>query len=328
MSSNFLSLRGCARRGRLAFWLPAAGAAACLLLPVPTAAALVSGIVLALLLREIPAGATRAGAAHALLKLSVIGLGAGMNLGAVWRAGAQGIGYTVVSISLTLAAGLWLGRRARLPSDVSLLIATGTAICGGSAIAAVAGVVKPRHQDTTVAITTVFLLNAVALLIFPGIGHALGFSQRQFGLWAALAIHDTSSVVGAAMSYGRQSLTIATTVKLARALWIVPVAIAVGRSRRRPEEVRSGGRLPLPGFILGFLTMAALFSCVPGLAGLRPHVAAAAQRLFAVTLFLIGTGFSRDALRHVGVRPLAVGVVLWLGIGSATAWAIHAGWIH
>ena len=308
-------------------WVLAAGAIACVVWAVPTAVALVAGIALALVLADEEAGLLGARMAQPLLKISVVGLGAGMNLGVVFRVGAQGVGYTVVSIGLTLAAGLWLGRRMRLQPDPALLISAGTAICGGSAIAAVAGVIKPKPHDITVALTTVFLLNAVALLVFPGIGHALGFSERQFGLWAALAIHDTSSVVGAALSYGHEALNVATTVKLTRALWIVPVAIAIGLWRgKRPD---AGPRhLPVPLFIVGFIATAALFTYFAPLASWRQPVTTAAQRLFAVTLFLVGCGFSRAALRNVGIRPLVVGVALWIGIAVATAAALSAGWIR
>jgi uncharacterized integral membrane protein (TIGR00698 family) len=310
-------------------WVLVTGAAACLWWAVSPGIALLGGMLVALVLGDARVGEVGARPAQLLLKISVVGLGAGMNLGVVWRVGAQTAGYTAVGIALTLALGRWLGRRAHLPRDVALLVTVGTAICGGSAIAAIAGVIRPKRQDVTVALTTVFLLNALALLIFPGIGHALGFSQRQFGLWAALAIHDTSSVVGAAMAYGREAVSVATTVKLTRALWIVPVAVAVGYRRRvSGEKSVDRRRLPLPIFILGFLAAAALFTYWAPLAAWRLPVTAGAQRLFAVTLFLIGSGFSRAALRAVGIRPLVIGVALWLAVGTATAGALLSGWIH
>jgi uncharacterized integral membrane protein (TIGR00698 family) len=314
---------------RLGGWLLVTGASACLWWTLSPGIALLGGILIALVLGDQRVGDYGARSAQLLLKISVVGLGAGMNLGAVWRVGAQTAGYTAISIVLTLALGRWLGRRVHLPRDVALLVAVGTAICGGSAIAAVAGVIKPKREDITVALTSVFLLNALALLIFPGIGHALGFSPRQFGLWAALAIHDTSSVVGAAMTYGREAVSVATTAKLTRALWIVPVALAIGYRRRVPGEERvSLRRLPVPLFILGFLATAALFTYWAPLASWRLSVAAGAQRLFAVTLFLIGSGFSRAALRGVGIRPLVIGVALWFAVGTATAGALMGGWIH
>jgi uncharacterized integral membrane protein (TIGR00698 family) len=318
---------------------------ACLAVRISPGVALLAGIVWAFAFPNVAYGPERSRAAQKLLKLSVVALGAGMNLLTVWKVGTQGAIYTAVSISLTLALGVWLGRRMKVASDVALLVAAGTAICGGSAIAAVAGVLKPKHQDITVALTTVFVLNAIALFIFPGLGHAFGFSQRQFGLWAALAIHDTSSVVGAAMAYGHSALAVATTVKLTRALWIVPVAILAGAGMPglgRPARAEGDGPKPqgpakaslsasigrlLPLFILGFIAMAALFTYVGALAPLKAPVTAVAQRLFAVTLLLIGSGFSRDALRAVGARPMVAGVILWIVVGTSTALAIGHGWI-
>lgn len=313
--------------GRLALLL---GGAACLLLPVSPGLALLGGIAVALMLGEQALGGASGRPAHLLLKLSVVGLGAGMNLAAVWKVGAHTAGYTLVGISVTLLLGWWLGRRLNLAPDMALLVSVGTAICGGSAIAAVAGVIKPRREDITVALTAVFVLNAVALFLFPPLGHALGFSQRQFGLWAALAIHDTSSVVGAAMAYGKTAVTVATTVKLTRALWIVPVAILLDYRRREPGAESSGRRLrlPVPLFIVGFIAAAAVFTAWAPLAPLRHPVVLGAERLFAVTLFLIGTGFSRTALRTVGVRPLALALALWIVAGVGTASALKAGLIH
>jgi uncharacterized integral membrane protein (TIGR00698 family) len=312
-------------------WAPhllAAGAIACLFPAVSPALALIGGIALALLLgNELGTGASRA--AQLLLKVSVVGLGAGMNLGVVWRVGVRGAGYTAISIAASLALGLWLSRRARLQRDVGLLISVGTAICGGSAIAAVAGVIRPRQHEVSVAFTTVFLLNAVALVAFPPLGHLWGFTPRQFGLWAALAIHDTSSVVGAALSYDPASVPVATTVKLARALWIVPVAMAAGRWRSRSEPASNRPlRLPVPLFILGFIAAAAVFTYAAPLAPWRGAVSREAQRLFAVTLFLIGSGFSRAALATTGLRPLGVGVALWFCAASGTAVAIGQHWIR
>lgn len=317
---------------RLAGGLLAIGSAGCLIWTVSPGGALLAGMAIALAWGNPFENATRQ-ASNFLLKASVVLLGAGMNLGVIWRVGAHDFGYTVISIAATLALGLWLGRRARLSGDVSLLVATGTAICGGSAIAAIAGVIKPKHHDITVAMTTVFLLNAVALLIFPAIGRTLGFSQHQFGLWAALAIHDTSSVVGAALEYGRVAVDVATTVKLTRALWIVPVALAVGLWWPREKTEKSAPRrplwrrLPVPGFILGFIALAAAFTWFGALAPLAPPVTAASHRLFGLTLFLIGAGFSRSAFRVVGVKPLVVGVALWVVVATATATALHLGWM-
>ena len=305
------------------------GSVLCLLPFVSPGIALVGGVFLALALPEAMAKARGTKYASQLLKLSVIGLGAGMNLSVVWSVGAQTASYTAIGILLTLSVGIWVGRKARLPADIALLISVGTAICGGSAIAAIAGVIKPKQQDVTVALTSVFLLNAVALFVFPSVGLALGYTPRQFGLWAALAIHDTSSVVGAAIAYGHDAVSIATTAKLTRALWIVPVALLVGFWRRGKEgKQASASQLALPYFILGFLAMAALFTYCGPLSSWRLPVTLAAQRTFAVTLFLIGSGFSRSALRTVGLRPLVFAVILWLVVGIGTACAITGGWIH
>jgi len=306
-----------------------AGAALACWPAVSGAQALVLGVVLGLLGANAWPNVTKPLATR-LLQGSVIGLGAGMNLAAIWAVGVSGIGYTVLGIGFTFSLGLWLGRRAGLPRDLSILLTSGTAICGGSAIAAVAGVLKPRPEETTVALATVFMLNAVALMIFPPLGHALGLGQHQFGLWAALAIHDTSSVVGAAASYGEEALKVATTVKLARALWIAPLALLIGWAVRRfaHEEGRATGRVAVPWFIFGFLAVAALVTAVPQLAGSGRVVFAVARQSLVVTLFLIGANLSRGALKAVGWRPLIVGVTLWLCVSTVTVAAIVVGWIR
>ncbi|MBS1767114.1 MAG: putative sulfate exporter family transporter [Acidobacteria bacterium] len=295
------------------------------LLPFVSAGiALVAGIVLALTLGN-PFQALTKKWTHTLLALSVVGLGAGMDLRAVAKAGLQGLGYTVVSISLSIALGLFLSRRFRLQRDTGLLVTVGTAICGGSAIAAVAPVIHAEEHDTSVALATVFLLNAVALLLFPVIGHAVHFSEHQFGLWAALAIHDTSSVVGAGQAYGPQALMEATTVKLARALWIVPVALAVGFFWNRGAKAEGGEKKKAkrPWFILGFILAAALVTYVPALHRPGHWVALAAQRSLVLTLFFIGANLSREAIRKVGLRPFLMGVTLWLLVAGLSLAAIH-----
>ncbi len=293
---------------------------------VSAAMALVAGILLALALGN-PFQATTRKWTHTLLALSVVGLGAGMDLRAVAKAGLQGLGYTVVSISLSIALGLWLSRRYRLNRDAGLLVTVGTAICGGSAIAAVAPVIHAEEHDTSVALATVFLLNAVALILFPIIGHKLALSQHQFGLWAALAIHDTSSVVGAGQAYGAQALMEATTVKLARALWIVPVAIAVGFFWNRGAKEEKATDQPAkkgkkPWFILGFILAAALATYVPALHTPGHFVYAAAQRALVLTLFFIGANLTREAIRKVGLRPFLMGVTLWILVASLSLAAI------
>jgi uncharacterized integral membrane protein (TIGR00698 family) len=260
------------------------------------------------------------------LQISVIGLGAGMNLNEVGRAGVHGFFYTVIGISVTMTLGLTLGWLIRTERDTSLLVTVGTAICGGSAIAAVAPAIRAKHHDVSVALATVFFLNAVALFIFPPLGRYFGLGQAQFGVWSALAIHDTSSVVGAAMQYGARALEIATTIKLTRALWIVPVTLVIGALWNRGTSA-GAGKAKRPWFILGFLAAAAIVTWIPALKPSGHVVFLAAQRCLVVTLFLIGSGLSREALQTVGRRPLIQGFILWVAMGTGTLGAILLGWI-
>lgn len=289
------------------------------------AAALVGGAVLALTVGNPRQGFTRTWT-HRLLPLAVMGLGADMNLRAVANAGLPGLGYTALSLALVLALGWWLARLLKVERDAGLLISVGTAICGGSAIAAVAPVIRAREQAISVALATVFLLNAAALVIFPPIGHATGLGQDAFGLWSALAIHDTSSVVGAGLAYGPRALEVATTVKLARALWIVPLTLGIGwlMARREPASP-DAPPLKKPWFIAGFLATAALVTFVPVLQAPGHLVAIAARRVLVLTLFLIGAGLSREALRSVGLRPFLQGLLLWLIVGSLGLGAVKLG---
>ncbi|NTU60206.1 MAG: putative sulfate exporter family transporter, partial [Deltaproteobacteria bacterium] len=252
---------------------------------------------------------------------SVVGLGFGLGIADVLRAGAHAVAFTLVGIVLTVVAGRLLGRLYGTGETVGDLVAFGTAICGGSAVAAMAPVLGAKDEEAAVALGTVFTLNAAALVLFPPLGHLAGLDQRQFGLWAALAIHDTSSVVGAASAYGAAALAVATTVKLARAVWIVPCALGVSWWKG------AGRKVSFPWFILGFLVASALRSLLPGLEGLWRALHFGARRALVVTLFLIGTGLSRRVLQAVGVRPLAQGVTLWLLVSTATLGAILLGWI-
>jgi uncharacterized integral membrane protein (TIGR00698 family) len=288
--------------------------------------ALMLGIAVALTIGN-PYPFTTARIITPLLQVSVIGLGAGMNLVEVGHAGVHGFFYTVIGISLTMSLGLMLGHLIGTERDTSLLVTVGTAICGGSAIAAVAPVIRARSYEVSVALATVFFLNAVALLIFPWIGHHLDLSQMQFGIWSALAIHDTSSVVGAALQYGARALEIATTIKLTRALWIVPVTLAIGMLWNRGKEHAAAGKAKRPWFILGFVVAAALVTWLPTLKPSGHLVFICAQRSLVVTLFFIGSGLSRDALRIVGRRPLIQGFVLWILMGAGTLGAILVRWI-
>lgn len=294
----------------------------------PAWAGLISGVGVALTLGNPHVPRTRK-LTPKLLAWSVVGLGAGMNLKMVAVVGMQGFVYTLAGIAVTLALGLLLGRGLAVRRNTSVLVCVGTAICGGSAIAAAAPVLRADEDDTSLALATVFLLNASALLVFPAIGHALHLSQRAFGLWAALAIHDTSSVVGAASMYGSEALLIATTTKLARALWIVPLTLGLGFWISRREHHEAGpGKAKRPWFILGFLAAAALFTFLPALKSTGLVVAALAKRTLVVTLFLLGLGLTRESLAKVGARPFLQGALLWMLVGGGTLGAILAGWIR
>jgi uncharacterized integral membrane protein (TIGR00698 family) len=285
--------------------------------------ALALGVGFGMLLPHPYAPQTRA-VAKTLLQLSVVGLGFAMDLHQVLAAGRSGFFYTLASISFALLAGMLLGRVLEVPRRLAYLISVGTAICGGSAIAAVGPSAGADDEEMTASIGTVFILNAVGLLVFPLLGHALGLSERQFGEWAALAIHDTSSVVGAAEKYGPTALTVATTVKLARALWIVPVTFLTARVHARSAGTTSKKSIPWPWFILFFLGAAVLNTYVTPLAPVYPWLARAGRTGLALTLFLIGTGVSRATLRRVGVRPLLHGVVLWIVVAGLSLLLVGA----
>jgi uncharacterized integral membrane protein (TIGR00698 family) len=267
-----------------------------------------------------------------LLQASVVGLGFGMNLQQILKAGRSGFIYTAVGISFAMLAGLTLTRLLKVPPTAGFLISAGTAICGGSAIAAVGPVVGADEEEMSVALGTVFILNSIALLIFPGIGGSLHLTQSQFGLWAALAIHDTSSVVGAGAKYGAIALGVATTVKLARALWIVPMTLGAAAVKRRLDNDNGGRqafstRVPWPWFILFFVLAAVANTLAPAGATVFHGLARLGIVGLTATLYLIGAGVSRSTLRRVGARPLIQGVLLWLMVAVASAAAIRAGWI-
>ncbi|MCI0569553.1 MAG: putative sulfate exporter family transporter [Myxococcaceae bacterium] len=297
------------------------GALVCLVPGVPAAAALVGGVVLALGVGNPHVARTRK-LTHPLLMGSVVGLGAGMDLQSVLRVGAHGLGATAAGIATCLLVGALLTRLFGVGRTTGLLISVGTAICGGSAIAAAAPVLRAKDDEVSVALATVFLLNAFALVTFPVVGHALALTQDAFGLWSALAIHDTSSVVGAALQYGPRALEVATTAKLARALWIIPLTVALAVWQARRVGAAEGTTRPArPWFIGGFLIAAALVTWIPALQPAGHVVAAGARQVLVLTLFLVGANLSRAALRSVGVRPLAQGVLLWAVMASASlAW--------
>jgi uncharacterized integral membrane protein (TIGR00698 family) len=293
----------------------------------PAAAALLGGAFLALTVGNPWLARTRAWT-HRLLPLAVVGLGADMNLRAVAQAGLHGLGYTALSLALVLLLGWALARFLRVEGNSGLLISVGTAICGGSAIAAVAPVLRAKEHEISVALATVFLLNAAALLIFPPLGHAVGLGQEAFGLWSALAIHDTSSVVGAGLAFGPRALEVATTVKLARALWIVPLTLGIGwLVARRGEASPDAPPVKKPWFIGGFLLVAAVVTFVPALGAPGHLVGLAARRVLVLTLFLIGAGLSREALRSLGLRPFLLGLLLWLIVGALGLGAVKLGWL-
>ncbi|HET8655751.1 MAG TPA: putative sulfate exporter family transporter [Longimicrobiaceae bacterium] len=297
---------------------------ACLTPWASPALALAAGAMAALTVGNPLPGAS-ASAAKWMLQASVVGLGFGMSLGAVARAGGAGVLYTIGGIATAMTLGTLLGRWLRVEGKTSFLITAGTSICGGSAIAAVGPAIGAEGESMSMALAVVFVLNAVALYLFPAIGHLLGLTQGQFAVWAAIAIHDTSSVVGAAASYGPRALQSATVLKLARALWIVPLALgAAAWTRRRTEgEV---ARVKLPWFILFFVLAAALRSLAP--AGLMPALDAltsAARAGLVATLFLIGAGLTRGTLRQVGLRPMLQGVGLWVAVAGLTLTAVLLG---
>jgi uncharacterized integral membrane protein (TIGR00698 family) len=272
------------------------------------------------------------GIARTLLQSSVVALGFGMNLHEVLKAGRSGFVYTALGISFALLVGLALGKLLRVRGNSSFLITTGTAICGGSAIAAIGPILQADEEEMAVSLGTIFILNSVALLIFPPIGNALHLSQSQFGLWAALAIHDTSSVVGAATKYGPQALVIGTTVKLARALWIVPLALATAaiKHKRSKKSSVSGdidARVQFPWFILFFIFAAVVNTYVRTLGHITPSLFMLGRLGLTATLFLIGSGISRATLKTVGWRPLLLGVLLWLVVGFSSLYFIRTGFI-
>ena len=294
--------------------------------------ALTIGILFGLCFTHPYAAATRI-SARILLQVCVVALGFGMNLHEVLKAGRSGFVYTALGISFALLVGLALGKVLQVRGNSSFLITAGTAICGGSAIAAVGPILRADDEEMAVSLGTVFILNSVALLIFPPIGGVLHLSQSQFGLWAALAIHDTSSVVGAAAKFGQEALVVGTTVKLARALWIVPLALATAAFKRRKSQVGAESeisgisKIPFPWFILFFCLAAVFNTYVPAIQH-GSHALFALGRLgLTATLFLIGTGISRATIKEVGWRPLLQGVLLWAVVGLTSLYFIRIGWI-
>jgi uncharacterized integral membrane protein (TIGR00698 family) len=282
--------------------------------------ALALGLIFGLAFKH-PYGTGARKASRFLLQASVVGLGFGMNLHEVIRVGRAGFLYTLLSISFTMLAGMALAALFKVERTPAFLISTGTAICGGSAIAAVGPITHASDEEMAISLGTVFVLNSIALLTFPFLGVAFHLTQTQFGLWAALAIHDTSSVVGAAAKYGAEALAVGTTVKLARALWIVPVALATAVVKGAKAKIQ------WPWFIAFFCLAAVCNSYLPAGAPVYGPLTRLAKIGLTVTLYLIGSGISIATLKEVGHRPLLQGVVLWLVVSVASLWLIRAGWI-
>lgn len=253
-----------------------------------------------------------------LLQYAVVGLGFGMDLHASLASGKEGMEFTVLSVAGTLLIGWVIGRKCmKINRNTSYLISSGTAICGGSAIAAVGPVLKAKDSEMSVALGTIFILNAIALFLFPAVGHALGMSQEDFGTWAAIAIHDTSSVVGAGAAYGEGALRIATTIKLTRALWIIPVALITSFIFKS-----KGQRISIPWFIFFFILAMLLNTYLLGSSETGIAIGNAingfARKILTITLFFIGASLSRDVLKSVGARPLLQGILLWAAISFST----------
>jgi uncharacterized integral membrane protein (TIGR00698 family) len=257
-----------------------------------------------------------------LLQTSVVALGFGMNLHEVLQAGRSGFLYTALSITAAMLLGLGLGYIIHVAKKPSFLISAGTAICGGSAIAAVGPIAGASEEEMAVSLGAVFILNSVALFLFPPVGLALHMTQSQFGLWSALAIHDTSSVVGATAKYGPTALAIGTTIKLARALWIVPLSLGTA------VVWRSKARIQWPWFILFFCLAALLNTVLPQFSAAFGALSYAGKLGLTVTLFLIGASLNKETLRNVGVRPLLQGLALWVIVGTATLALILFNWIR
>ena len=250
-----------------------------------------------------------------LLQYSVVGLGFGMNLQASLASGKEGMLFTIVSVVGTMLIGTFIGWKIlKVNRDTSYLISSGTAICGGSAIAAVGPVIKAKDSDISVALATIFVLNAIALFIFPVFGHWLGMTEQEFGIWAAIAIHDTSSVVGAGAAYGEEALQVATTIKLTRALWIIPLALVTSFIFKGKDR-----KISIPWFILWFIVAMLINTyALDNVPEVGKAISGLARKGLIITMFFIGASLSTDVLKAVGIKPLVQGVLLWIviSIGS------------
>lgn len=292
------------------------GVIVCVTPIISPALALILGIFIAQFIGHPYANLNRKATSY-LLKASVIGLGFGMNLTTAVQTGKDGAVFTLVSIISVLLLGYFLGKLFRVEKKTSYLISAGTAICGGSAIAAISPIIKAKENQISIAIGTVFILNSVALIIFPYIGTAFNLSQTQFGMWCAIAIHDTSSVVGAASKYGDEALKIATTVKLARALWIIPLAFLSAYVFKSKES-----KVKIPYFIGFFLLAMVMNTYIPLIAEYNTYLIEIAKKGLTVTLFLIGCGLNRSLIRSVGIKPLLQAILIWMFILLTALWVV------
>lgn len=304
--------------GNKYFWF-AAAAALSVITPNP-AVGLALGLAIALTVGN-PAQNETSAASKKLLQLSVILLGFGMRFDAVLKVGAASLWVTLISISATLAIGSALGKVFGIERRLAVLLSSGTAICGGSAIAAMAPAISASSVETGVAMAVIFLFNGIALFLFPPLGHLIGLTQEQFGFWAALAIHDTSSVVGAASIYGAAALAIGATVKLTRALWILPVSYLGARL------AKSEAKAKFQWFLLGFLLAALVRSLAPQFGALWDAGSLVGKHMMTGTLFLIGGGLGRAELKKIGAKPLVMAAVLWCIISCLSLAAVKLGFM-
>lgn len=289
-----------------------AGALLCLMPFIQAPVALFLGLVVAFVAGT-PYPVFNKSATKWLLQIAVVGLGFGMNIHQVIDAGSSGLLFTVLTIVLGIIVGVFLGKAFKVPSKAGYLISAGTSICGGSAIAALGPIIKANDDDMSISLGTIFIFNALALFIFPAIGHLFNMSQQQFGLWSAIAIHDTSSVVGAASKYGDEALHIATTIKLTRALWIIPLSLVTS------FFFKSGkGKIYIPYFIFFYILAVLVTTFVPGVSNISSYIVEIAKRGLTLTLYFIGSGLSKKTLQTVGFRPVLQGAVLWVIISIIT----------
>ncbi len=298
---------------------------ACILLPIDPPIALLTGLVIAIVIGH-PFLKHNKKATTLLLQISVVCLGFNMNFEHALKAGKEGFFFTVGTIGLTLLAGYFIGKWLKIDKNTSALISNGTAICGGSAIAAVAPIIKANDEQISVSLGTIFILNSVALFIFPTMGHMIGFTDQQFGTWCAIAIHDTSSVVGAASKWSPEALQVATTIKLERALWIIPISLATAYFQK------STGKIKIPYFIFYFILAIIASTYLPiyfpilgnkiGEHTIFQYAFMFGRKGLVVTLFLIGSGLSLKTIQQVGWRPILQGILLWIIIGTLSLFVI------